>query len=232
MKFSEMLRKEVDPIWQASFTHPFVQGIGQGTLPVDKFKYYVLQDAYYLSHFARIQSLGAAKAPSLEMTNRMASHAQGTYEAEMELHRSFSEILGISEAEKAAFKPSPTAYAYTSHMYRAAYEGHLGDIIAAILPCYWLYYEVGEVLKDCQPDHPVYKKWIAAYGGDWFRSLVEEQINRLDEIAEIVTEEDKERMKEHFVISSNYELLFWEMAYQLESWDSVTAKGAAVYEKN
>ncbi|KAB8138528.1 thiaminase II [Gracilibacillus oryzae] len=225
MKFSEILRKEADPIWQASFDHPFVQGVGQGTLPVEKFKYYVQQDAYYLSHFARVQALGAAKSNSLEVTNRMASHAQGTYEAELELHRAFSEILGITEEEKAAFKPSPTAYAYTSHMYRAAYEGHLGDIIAAILPCYWLYYEVGEQLKDCKPDHPVYQKWIATYGGDWFRSLVMEQIDRLNVIAEQVTETDRERMKEHFLISSNYELSFWEMAYQMETWDSLTKKG-------
>ncbi|WP_163539263.1 thiaminase II [Gracilibacillus sp. YIM 98692] len=219
MKFSQQLRNEVDPIWEASFRHPFIKGIGEGSLPVEKFKYYVMQDAYYLSHFARVQSLGAAKADTFETTNRMAVHAQGTYEAESALHRSFSEILGISEEEQAEFKPSPTAYAYTSHIYRAAYEGHLGDVIAAILPCYWLYYEVGEKLKDCTPDHPVYQKWIEAYGGDWFKSLVDEQINRLDDIAEKVTTKDQERMREHFVISSHYELKFWEMAYQLESWD-------------
>ena len=52
-----------------------------------------------------------------------------------------------NKRRKDNFIPAPTAYAYTSHMYRAAYEGHLGDIIAAILPCYWLYYEIGERLK-------------------------------------------------------------------------------------
>ncbi len=224
MKFSEKLRKEVDPIWQESFQHPFVQGIGEGTLPVENFKYYVLQDAYYLSHFAKVQALGAAKANSFETTNRMAAHAQSTYEAEHALHESFTEILGITEEEIKAFQPSPTAYAYTSHLYRAAYDGHLGDVIAAILPCYWLYYEVGEVLKNCTPDHPVYQKWISTYGGEWFKRSVEEQINRLDEIALSVTDSDLERMKQHFVISSRYELMFWEMAYQLESWQSIGRK--------
>ncbi len=225
MKFSQLIRQEADPIWQASFEHPFVQGIGDGTLPVENFKYYVLQDAYYLSHFARIQSLGAAKAESFEVTNRMAAHAQGTYEAELALHRTFTEMLGITEQEKHNFNPSPTAYAYTSHMYRAAYQGHLGDVIAAILPCYWVYYEVGEKLKGCKPDHPVYQKWIEAYGEDWFKTLVEEQINRLDDIAERVNEKDKDRMKEHFLISSHYELMFWEMAYRKENWDSLIEKG-------
>ncbi|MBD8067761.1 thiaminase II [Bacillus sp. PS06] len=224
MKFSEMIRKEADFIWEASFNHPFVQGIGNGTLPLECFRYYVMQDAYYLSHFAKVQSIGAAKAKDLETTNRMAIHAQGTYEAELSLHENFSKRLNITEEEQLNFKPAPTAYAYTSHMYRAAHNGHLGDIIAAILPCYWLYYEIGENLKECTPDEPIYQEWIAAYGGDWFKTLVEEQINRLDEIAETVTEEDRERMKEHFIISSQYEYSFWDMAYRLESWPVVQTK--------
>lgn len=71
---------------------------------------------------------------------------------------------------------------------------------------------------DCQPKEPIYQEWIAAYGSDWFRTLVEEQIARLDRIAETVTEADRKRMKQHFVISSQYEYSFWEMAYTLEKW--------------
>ncbi|MCM3587415.1 thiaminase II [Mesobacillus maritimus] len=218
MKFSQELRQAANHIWEASFNHPFVKGIGDGTLSLSCFRYYVQQDAYYLSHFARVQALGATKSPDLHTTSRMASHAQGTYEAELQLHEKFSKLLEITEEEKSNFKPAPTAYAYTSHMYRAAYSGHIGDIIAAILPCYWLYYEIGERLKGCTPEEPIYQEWIAAYGGEWFRTLVEEQIARLDKIAENVTETDRERMKEHFIISSQYEYAFWEMAYQLETW--------------
>lgn len=218
MTFSKLLREESDHIWEASFNHPFVTGIGEGTLPLECFRYYVMQDSYYLSHFAKVQSLGAAKANDFETTSKMAAHAQGTFEAELALHKNFSIRLGITEADQANFKPSPTAYAYTSHMYRAAYQGHLGDIIAAILPCYWLYYEIGEKLQLCSPKEPIYQEWIATYGGEWFRTLVEEQINRLDKIAETLTAEDRERMKEHFIISSQYEYSFWEMAYKLEKW--------------
>jgi thiaminase (transcriptional activator TenA) len=224
MKFSAQLRKEVAPIWQASFDHPFVKGIGSGDLSLEKFRYYVMQDAYYLSHFAKIQALGAAKAEDLHTTARMAAHAQGTYEAELSLHENFSKRLGITKEEMENFKPAPTAYAYTSHMYRAAYEGHIGDIVAAILPCYWLYYEIGERLKAETPKEPIYQEWIVAYGGDWFRELVEEQINRLDAIAETVTEKDREQMKEHFILSSYYELDFWEMAYTLEKWSNSILK--------
>jgi thiaminase (transcriptional activator TenA) len=218
MTFSKKLREDVNEIWEASFNHPFVKGIGDGTLPLEKFRYYVLQDAYYLSHFSRMQAFGAAVAPDLHTTSRMAAHAQGTNEAELSLHESFSIRLGITEEEKDLFQPSPTAYAYTSHMYRAAQFGGFGDIIAAILPCYWLYHEVGEHLKLCSPDEPIYREWISAYGGEWFGELVKEQINRLDEIAEKAGDDEKARMKELFTLSSIYELQFWEMAYSLEKW--------------
>ncbi|MFC3038703.1 thiaminase II [Virgibacillus xinjiangensis] len=218
MRFSEELREAANPIWEASFRHPFIKELGEGTLPLACFRYYVMQDAYYLSHFAKAQSIGAAKAEEFYTTSRMASHAQGSYEAEMGLHETFYHLLEISKEEQEAFIPAPTAYAYTSHLHRASYNGHLGDIIAAILPCYWLYYEIGERLKDSKPEEPIYQEWIAAYGSDWFKALVEEQIDRLDGIAEHVTQADLKRMKEHFLISSQYEYSFWEMAYRLEKW--------------
>ncbi|MDQ1912259.1 thiaminase II [Paenibacillus sp. GD4] len=218
MKFSDQLRAAADASWNASFEHPFVRGIGDGSLPLAAFRHYVLNDAYYLSHFARVQALGAAKADDLFTTNRMAVHAQGTYGAELSLHEKFSKLLGITDEERSRFQPAPTAYAYTSHLIRAAYTGHLGDIVAAILPCYWLYYEIGERLAGCTPEEPIYREWIAAYGGEWFRELVQEQIDRVDALAEQVTEADRERMKQHFLISSQYEYLFWDMAYKQEAW--------------
>ncbi|TNJ57651.1 thiaminase II [Paenibacillus hemerocallicola] len=218
MLFSKRLREAADASWEASFSHPFVTGIADGTLPLDRFKHYVLNDAYYLSCFAQVQALGAAKATDLHTSNRMAAHVQGTYGAELSLHEKFSGMLGITDEERSSFQPAPTAYAYTSHMFRAAYTGHLGDIIAAILPCYWLYYEIGERLQGAKPDEPIYREWIAAYGGEWFKELVQEQIDRLDAIADTVTEADRERMQRSFLISSRYEYLFWDMAYKKEQW--------------
>jgi len=216
--FSAGLREAVRDSWEASFNHPFVQGIGDGSLPLECFRDYIQNDAYYLSQFARVQALGAAKAHDLPTVNRMAVHAQSTYEAELSLHEKFSRLLGITPEERETFEPAPTAYAYTSHMLRAAYSGSLGDIIAAILPCYWLYYEIGERLQHCTPEEPIYREWIAAYGGDWFRELVEEQIGRLDALVEQASEADRERMRQYFVLSSRYEYMFWEMAYTREGW--------------
>lgn len=219
MSFSEQMKTAALPYWEASYRHPFVTGIVDGSLPLEKFRYYVLQDSYYLSHFARIQSLGAVKSPDFQTTNRMAEHTSATYQAELKLHEKFSKLLNITNKERENFIPAPNAYAYTSHLYRAAHNGHLGDIIAAILPCYWLYHEIGQRFKGAKPDEPIYQEWIQTYGTEWFKELVEEQIERLDTIADQLNEEDKDRLKEHFLISSYYELHFWEMAYTMEKWD-------------
>jgi thiaminase (transcriptional activator TenA) len=221
MKFTEHLRAKADALWQASFEHAFVTGIADGSLPLENFKYYVLNDSYYLSVFAKIQALGAAKAEDLYTSGRMASHAQGTYEAELGLHENFSKRLGITEEERASFQPSPSAYAYTTHLLSVGHTGTLGEIIAAILPCYWLYLEIGERLLGQVPTEPIYQDWINAYGGEWFAQLVHEQIDRLDALAEQASPAEQQRMERHFLISSQYELGFWQMAYTLEHWSFV-----------
>jgi thiaminase (transcriptional activator TenA) len=216
--FTDELREQAEPIWRANFDHPFVQGIANGNLSLESFRYYVLQDSYYLSHFARIQAIGASRAADLFTTSRMAAHSMGTYEAELGLHENFLKQLGVTKQEIAEFIPSPTAYAYTSHLYRVAASGSLAEIIAAILPCYWIYHEIGQLLKESTPNSQIYQEWIAAYGGEWFSELVNEQLSRLDQLAMEASESEKEKMKQHFIISSQYEFMFWDMAYNQEKW--------------
>ena len=218
MKFTQEMRQECDSLWQASFDHPFVNGIADGSLPVEVFRYYVMQDAYYLTNFAKMQAIGAFKAPDLALTKSFAHHAEQTCAAEMALHESFMEMLGVTEEDWKQFEPSPSAYAYVSHMYRAS-EGDLADVLATILPCYWLYYEIGERLKNAKPDHPIYDRWIATYGSEWFAESVKEQIARMDRLAEGLSAERKQELKDQFRRSSYYEWNFWQQAWTMETWE-------------
>ncbi|MFP3513270.1 hypothetical protein SB775_27610, partial [Peribacillus sp. SIMBA_075] len=68
-------------------------------------------------------------------------------------------------------------------------EGDLADVLAALLPCYWLYYEIGERLKSATPEEPIFQKWIGTYGSEWFGELVNEQIERMDSLAEGLPED-------------------------------------------
>ncbi|MFZ0075583.1 thiaminase II [Exiguobacterium undae] len=220
MTFSEEIRQAAQQYWDSSFSHPFVTGIGDGTLPLAKFRHYVLQDAYYLKHFAKIQARAASKAQDFATIAELAEHATSTYAAELSLHQSFFEPLGISSEALAEFEPAPTAYAYVSHMHHAS-EGTLGETIAAILPCYWLYYEVGQQLQSCTPDSPIYAQWIATYSSEWFERVVFEQVDRLNDLAERASAEERERMKQHFVKSCYYELMFWQMGWTEETFEQI-----------
>jgi len=216
MKFSTIVRERSDQLWRASFDHPFVKEIADGTLAIERFVHYLKQDSYYLTNFAKVQSLGAAKAPDLATTGRFAFHAQSTYQAEHALHETFFADLNMEP--EPAFMPAPTAYKYVTHILSVAAMGTLGEIVAAILPCYWLYFEIGQRHANATPHHPIYDRWIAAYGDEWFGQLVQEQIDRFDALAEQASDAERARMMQHFLISSRYEWEFWQMAYTLEQW--------------
>ncbi|MBX5435765.1 MAG: thiaminase II [Alicyclobacillaceae bacterium] len=216
MTFADMLRTRANDLWQQSFEHPFVQELAEGTLPTEKFIHYVLNDSYYLTVFARVQARAASKADDLQTAGRLAYHAQSTAEAEHQLHQTFFGMLGIQR--DGDFLPAPTNYQYTTHLLSVADRGTVGEIVAAILPCYWLYWEIGLRYRGSQPNHPVYDKWIATYGEEWFGELVREQIDRLNQLSERAGEAERRLMERHFLISSYYELRFWDMAYHLEGW--------------
>ncbi|PWI56919.1 thiaminase II [Sulfoacidibacillus thermotolerans] len=218
MTFTRELRQKADALWQQSFAHPFVTELAKGSLAREKFVHYVLNDSYYLTIFAKVQSRAASKAPDLPTIARLAVHAQSTVEAEHLLHETFFSLLGITPSTD--FIPAPTTYAYTTHLLAVAAEGTFGEIIAAILPCYWLYFEIGERYRNSTPNHPIYDQWIATYGDEWFGKLVTEQIHLLDVLAQNASEEQRKLMRQHFLRSSEYELRFWDMAYHLESWQT------------
>jgi len=105
-----------------------------------------------------------------------------------------------------------------------ASEGTLGETIAAILPCYWLYYEIGQQLQTTAPASPIYQQWIATYSSDWFERVVFEQIDRLNELAAQASDQERIRMKQHFVRSCYYELMFWEMGWTEETFEKSLAQ--------
>src|SRR5699024_7679147 len=220
MRFTEVLRQKTRESWEQSLNHPFVQEIVRGDLPLDTFKYYILQDIYYLKHFGKVHAMAAAQSDDFEVTAMLTEKAKVTAEAELTVHREHAELLNITEDDMKHFKPAPTAYAYTSHLYRAALTGQIGQTVAAILPCYWLYADIGKKNQHAKPEETTYQNWIKMYADDWFQTSTQEQIDLLDQIAEEASDHEKEKIKEQFVIAKEFELAFWEMAYTKEDWFS------------
>ncbi|HEX6548711.1 MAG TPA: thiaminase II [Candidatus Dormibacteraeota bacterium] len=219
MGFSDQLRAAADPIWRAQLEHPFVRGIGDGTLDLVRFRFWVRQDYRFLVEYCRLFALGAARSPDLETLTRFADLLQATARTEMDLHRAYAADFGIDEVELEATPMAPTTQGYTDFLLRTAATDDFAELAAALLPCMWGFAEVGSALAaGPRPADPRYAAWIAAYAGEEFRALATWCRALVDRLAADAGEASRERMTRAFVTSSRYELAFWEMAWRLEEW--------------
>ena len=212
--FSQQLRGEVAPIWDAIFSHPFLMEIKAGTLPKEKFRYYLAQDYLYLEGFARAVALALAKAPDSRTLEEL-SHRVLT-PVERPLHHQLLAAAGVSLEDIQKAGRSPTNTAYVNHMLKTASLYGLGPTAAALLPCPWTYH----LLRDNvgASEHPLYRQWTAFYVAGFLENSVNAWRGFVDQAARQAGPQELEAMREAFVTSSRYEFLFWEMAYHQERW--------------
>lgn len=210
-------------LWQAAagtydaiLAHPFLTGLGDGTLPQESFAYYVAQDAHYLRDYARTLAVVAAKAPSHATTALLARHAAETAEVELALHESLLPQLGVDPATLAGIPVSPTTTAYTSYLQATAYAGTFAEGLAAVLPCYWIYQRVGAALVERGSTDPRYQSWIDTYAGDDFAASVRAVLELTDSLAPDAGTEAL--MTRHFTTTARYEWMFWEAGWRREEW--------------
>ena len=217
MTLSERLHQAAAPIWQKTLAHPFVTALGDGTLPIENFQFYMCQDYVFLIEYSRLLALATAKAPDLETMGRFANLLDATLNREMALHREFAAQCGINSAALATTHPAPTTYAYTRHLVRVAALGDLAEIVTALLPCQWGYCDIGQTLarRGKPASAPFYSQWIDMYASSEFAALATWLRELLDALDGTTSEE---RLVEIFCTSARYEYLFWDMAYRLESW--------------
>jgi thiaminase/transcriptional activator TenA len=211
---SERLRAAADGIWQAQHDHPFVRGIGEGTLELDRFRFWVRQDYVFLIEYARLLALASAKAPDLDTMTRFSALLHETLHEEMALHRSYSADLGIAIEDLARERPAPTTRGYADFLLRTATIGDFADLLAALLPCMWGFNEIGLALAERGvPDHAGYARWIEMYSSPDFTALVGWLRELTDRSGAAPPATGEDRLTEVFLTSSRYELAFWEAAW-------------------
>jgi thiaminase/transcriptional activator TenA len=219
MAFTDTLYEAAADIWAAQVEHPFVAGLGDGTLEEERFKRWVRQDYLYLKEFARIFAWAAAKADRLAAMGWYASVLDLTLNTEMALHRQYAERFGISEEELEAETMWPTTRAYTDFLVRTAADGDMLDLLAALLPCAWGYCHVGQKLAAAGvPADQRYADWIEQYASEEFEQAADWLRTELDRLVEHAGPEKRERLTRLFVTSSQYEWMFWQMCWEGESW--------------
>jgi thiaminase (transcriptional activator TenA) len=221
MGTSEELFRLTRPIWEAQVSHPFVQGIGDGTLALAKFGLWLKQDYLFLIEYARVMGYAAARAPDLATMRGFATVMHQTLLVEMDLHRSYVGEFGITAADLESEQKLPTTQAYADFLLRTAATADFAEVAAAALPCMWDYSELGRHLAGRgQPEDERYARWITAYAADEFTELARWCRAVVDEAAATLEPGARRRMEEAFITSSRYELAFWDMAWRGESWAS------------
>ncbi|MGB4947361.1 MAG: TenA family protein [Candidatus Competibacter denitrificans] len=163
-----------DTLWQLNadlaqicLDLPFVRGIGDGSLPRERFAWYIGQDAFYLQAFARAYTLAAAKAPDWNDFQELHELAGGVLQ-ELELHKGIATAWGLNLAQ---ITPGPATRRYTDFLLATAWASETGITIAAMTPCMRLYAWLGAQLAARQRTSHDYSAWIETYSSPNFEQL-------------------------------------------------------------
>ena len=197
---------------------PFNRELATGLLTSERFRRYIVQDALYLGQFARALSIASAKSPAAVTTEFFARSAQTAVAVERALHEKYLVKFGVDPASLAESELSPDCLAHTSFLLATAYQEPWEILVAALLPCFRIYWEVGcHIAKEAAPDNP-YRAWIDTYAYPQFGQTVEELIAIANRAAETVVAATRARMLAAYLRATQYEWLFWDGTYRRREW--------------
>lgn len=213
MTFSaELWEAGGERVYREILRHPFITGLTDGTLSHDSFRYFLVQDSHFLRSYSRALVLVAARATDPADLDMFARHAVDAVEVERELHAGLLSSLGlVSDAA-----PGPVTTAYTSYLTAVCSVGTYAEAVAAVLPCYRIYRDVGRELLTLSSPDPLYKQWIETYASPEFDAVVESVLAVADRLD--ISASERARCYEHFATTARYEWMFWDAAYHQLEW--------------
>ena len=222
--------QHTEKLQRAMIELPFNAELAAGTLSGQRFRFYMVQDSRYLTGFARALAVAAARAADPDDIAFFAGAAREAVVVERALHNGFFERCGMSAADQAAVETSPTCLAYTSYLLATAQTAEYAELIAALLPCFWVYHQVGTEILERQraggsAGNP-YQEWIDTYADDEFAAAVRSCRDAVDRAATAATADTRARMLAAFTRATEYEWMFWDSAYRLESWPTADLRCA------
>jgi thiaminase/transcriptional activator TenA len=214
MKFTDKLWKNSVPIYEAIVHHPFNRELAEGTLSIERFVFYLQQDSLYLVDFCRALSILAGVSPDPGTLANFIRLTDKVIEGERGMQDEFFKIYGIKTPET---QQSPACFAYTNYLIATATIRSYEEAVAAVLPCFWIYREVGQyIFKNAVRGNP-YRKWIDTYASEEFFASVDKAIDITDAAAQ-ASPHLQPKMEEAFEKAVRLEWMFWDSAYRREAW--------------
>lgn len=205
-------------LYETIRTMPFNEELSAGTLSQERFTQYIVQDAHYLIGFGRALAIAAAKAPHPDRIVQFAKGAEVAIVVERSLHGSFFETFGITQHDFEATPVSPGCSHYVSYLLATAYGEPYEVVLAALLPCFWIYAEVGSDIHARAAGDNRFQAWIDTYAGEEFHDAVRAVIAATDEAAVLSSPAIIARMHAAYTRATQLEYMFWDSAYRLEKW--------------
>ena len=205
-------------LYEAIRTMPFNAELAAGVLSEERFRHYIVQDAHYLVGFGRALALAAAKAPNTGRIVQFAKNAEVAIVVERALHGSFFEQFAITQETFAKTPLSPTCHHYVSYLLATGYAEPYEVLLGSLLPCFWIYAEVGRDIHARATTPNPYQAWIDTYAGEEFHHAVEAVIEATDEVSDAASPALRDRMHAAFTRATQLEWAFWDAAYRLETW--------------
>ncbi len=220
MKFTDILEKETAKLLEMQINHPFLQGMSDGSLDMEKFKFYAKQDYLYLKTYDKLWALAIAKCDDLEMLKKLVQLLNYTLKFEIALTKYYASKLGVTMKDLEEEELAPTTQAYVDFELSTALYGDLADTLVAVAPCIIGYNAIFTKLRSrgMPKGSPIYTKSIKDYSGARSTALVKNLKEMINKLAEKKTPAGREKMKKIYQIAARYEYLFWDQAYRLEKW--------------
>lgn len=216
MKWTNQAWEKIQPIYGSILQMPFIQELQNGTLALDKFQFYMQQDSKYLEHYGRALAALGAKAKDNQMALDFFEFGKNALIVESALHASYFEEFGLQP--HAEIPMEPVCHHYVHYLKSTVAYDPIEVAVAAILPCFWIYQEVGNYILQKETANNPYQKWIDTYSSEEFAEGVRKAQYYADLMADNTTEALKEQMFEAFVKASQLEFQFWEAAYTNRTW--------------
>jgi len=215
--FTENAWAENSDLYRGILALPFNRELAGGTLSETRFQFYMIQDALYLEQYSRALAMASEKAPDDDATQFFAQAAEQALVVERALHGGFFEKFGIDPRDAAGAEPSPSCFGYTNFLIATGFQGGYEELVAAVLPCFWIYWEVGNhIAATAGPDNP-YRAWIDTYADASFGEAVATAIAISDRAA-VAAPACRDTMMRAFRRAAQFEWMFWDSAYRLEDW--------------
>lgn len=218
VKVSDRMYSFVKDIWDSYNEHPFVKGIAEGSLHIDKFRFYMVQDYLYLMQYSKVFGLGVVKAETEEDMRVFAGLVHSTLNCETATHRAYLKRLGITENDMKIAKPSLITESYTNYMMAVAFREGIAEVATTVLACAWSYKMIGDFMETVEgsKEHEFYGEWVKSYTSKQYRDDNDVIIELVDRLAENYTEAQIQNLEKIILDCSRYEYMFWDMAWSKE----------------